>query len=101
MEADLLIHKLAASGSFVSTHLHIGDLSRCSQFSPAQVEQLIEIVQSNHQVGWIVGDPDVRAFYSELLDRYGDSMSQEAAAELQAILSPKSKDHPENDEPAF
>jgi hypothetical protein len=61
-ERDLLIERFANSSSFFNTHTLIAKLVGQSEFSLAQVEQLIEIPDSNNQVGLIVGDPDVHAF---------------------------------------
>jgi predicted nucleic acid-binding protein len=97
VESDLLIQRLAASGSFASTHVHIAGLAACSQFSPAQVEQLIEIVKLNNQVGLIIGDADVHAFYAGLLDKYGKVINPDAAAELASKL--KSEESTNDDTP--
>lgn len=58
-----------------------------SEFSPAQVEQLIEIPDSNNQVGWIVGDADVHSFYKHLFQKYGDKIQEDAAKNLAEIVS--------------
>jgi len=86
IERDLLIQKLFKSGSFANTHSYIAKLSSQSDFSPAQVEQLVEIPASNHQVGWIVDDPDVHDFYKMLLEKYGDEIQAEIAKKLAEIV---------------
>ena len=87
VERDLLIQKLAKSGSFASTHAYIGKLLSQSEFSPAQVEQLVEIPGANSQVGMIVGDDDVHQFYVCLLQKYGDKIQKPAAAKLAEIVA--------------
>jgi PIN domain len=67
LERDLLIQRLAQSSTFANTHVVIAKLLVQTDFSPAQVEQLVEVPDSNSQVGWIIGDADVREFYSMLL----------------------------------
>ena len=91
IERDLLIQKLASSVSFANTHLVIAKLAIQPDFSPAQVEQLADIPKFNNQVGWIVGDDDVHAFYKRLLDEYGDQIQQDAAKKLAEIVG---KDEP-------
>jgi hypothetical protein len=53
---------------------------RCAQswlLAPKQVERLIKIPSQNNQVGWIIGDSDVHAFYKKLLDKYAKLLKQE------------------------
>jgi hypothetical protein len=85
-ERDLLIEQLANSGSFASTHLLIAKLAKQPDFSTAQVEQLVNIPESNNQVGWIIGDPDVHEFYSSLLQKYGARIQKEATDKLSEIV---------------
>jgi predicted nucleic acid-binding protein len=81
-----LIEKLARSGSFATTHLVIENLNNIGDFSDAQVEQLIEIAELNNQVGWIVTDSDVSAFYRRLLERHESTISQEKREVLRNLL---------------
>jgi predicted nucleic acid-binding protein len=87
VERDLLIQKLAESGSFATTHVLIAKLLAQPEFSPAQVEQLVEIPGLNNQVGWIVGDPDVHSFYKGLLQKYGDKIQEDATKKLAEIVA--------------
>ncbi len=87
VERDLLIQRLRDSGSFVTTHSVIAKLLGQTEFSPAQVEQLVEIPDSNNQVGWIIGDPDLRVFYVTLLQQYGDKIQKAAATKLADIVA--------------
>jgi hypothetical protein len=86
-ERDLLIERFANSSSFFNTHTLIAKLVGQSEFSLAQVEQLIEIPDSNNQVGLIVGDPDVHAFYAILLQQYADKIQKTAASKLAKIVA--------------
>lgn len=92
VEKDLLIQKLAASGSFATTHVVIGALSKYSQFSSTQAEQLVEILKSNNQVGLIIGDADVYAFFFALFDKNKELIAPQAATDLGALLASNSKD---------
>jgi PIN domain len=86
VERDLLIEELSESGSFAQTHIVIGKLFKHTDFSATQIEQLVQIAQSNSQIGWIIGDADVRAFYQSLL-KHKDKLSTEAGDQLQALVS--------------
>jgi predicted nucleic acid-binding protein len=100
IERDLLIQKLASSGSFLNTHTVIAKLATQPEFSPAQVEQLADIPKSNNQVGWIVGDADVHDFYKRLLIEYGDKIQQDATKKLAEVLE-KDQSAAENGVPDF
>ena len=85
IEKDLAIQELADSGSFIATHLAIGSLSKHSEFTPLQIEELVRIAQSNNQVGWIVGDPDVHDFYKSLL-KNKDQLQRDVVEQLQELV---------------
>ncbi|MEH2543817.1 hypothetical protein V1283_000462 [Bradyrhizobium sp. AZCC 2262] len=72
-------------------------MSKQSEFSPTQVEQLAEIPQSNHQVGWIVGDDDLRNFYKSLLDNYGDKIQAGVASKLVKLIAEEEPNLAEDD----
>ena len=86
VKKSMLIEKLAKSGSFATTHLVIAKLESMDDFSPAQVEQLIQIADMNSQVGWIIGDDDVLAFYSKLKEKYAGAISAESLGTLDQLL---------------
>lgn len=94
-----LIEKLSKSGSFATTHLIIEKLSAIGDFSPAQVEQLIQIAEMNNQVGWILVDDDVLAFYKKLKDKYSDSISSQSLESLDQLLPLEEQQADENEIP--
>ena len=65
-----LIQQLSESGNFVTTHGIIKMMTRYSDWTDTQVEELCEIANKNSQVKWILGDPDVLEFYSDLIANY-------------------------------
>lgn len=87
IERDLLIQKLAGSKSFATTHLLTAKLVDQPEFSPTQVEQLVEIPELNGQVGMIVGDADVHNFYKMLLQKYAGKITVDAATTLAKIVA--------------
>lgn len=89
-----LIDRLSKSGSFVTTHSVISSLSKHSEFSKNQVEELTEIAELNSQVNWIMTDPDVFEFYKGILEKYGDTMSEKSKAKLHSLIYPESSEIP-------
>lgn len=87
LERDSLIRRLANSKSFATTHIVIAKLSTHTEFSPSQVEQLVEIPDGNGQVGLIIGDADVHEFYAALLQQYGDKIQKPAADKLVELVA--------------
>lgn len=94
VERDLLIQRLSESYSFARTHEIIAKLLTQSEFSPTQVERLIDIAQTNNQVGWIVDDDDVHEFYVLLSQKYGKEIQQDAAQKLTTIVEKGNKGLP-------
>lgn len=86
-----LIEALAKSSTFATTHLIVEKLNEIVDFSPAQVEQLIQIAQKNTQVAWIMGDIDVLAFYTKLLNEHSNNISIEALETLTKLISEEEK----------
>jgi hypothetical protein len=84
-ERDLLIEELRASGSFARTHAIMAKMLRHTDFSAVQIEQLVQIAQTNGQVGWIIGDPDVHDFFASL-QKQQSKLSPEVAARLDALV---------------
>lgn len=87
VERDLLIQQLVGSTSFASTHGIVAKLAAQTEFSPAQIEQLVDIPTFNNQVGWIIGDADVHDFYKSLHQKYHDKIQSAALEKLAAIIA--------------
>lgn len=66
-QKETLIRYLAQSGSFAMTHKYIGQLSKYTDWSVQQVEELCAAAIENSQVQRIFDDDDVFAFYQALL----------------------------------
>jgi hypothetical protein len=97
VESDLAIMNLSNSRSFASTHVHIAKLDAFDQFTSGQVERLVKIPAQNNQVGWIIDDADVHAFYSKLLDKY-EKVLKTGDLEMLEELVEKGKQKPEIDD---
>jgi predicted nucleic acid-binding protein len=101
VERDLLIKQLAGSGTFAKTHAVIAKLSKQTEFSTDQVEQLVKIAEQNNQVGWIAEDSDVHEFYASLWKKYGDKIQPDALADLTAFVEKGVPKEVEDDEVPF
>lgn len=62
LEKELAISSLAQSGSFQATHLAIAKLATFTDFTDAQIRELVEAAITNSQIFWISGDGDVKNF---------------------------------------
>lgn len=69
-KTDLLI-ALENSRSFARTHEIVKKLSRHGTWSHEETEQLCYIAVNNSQVKYIIGDSDVKQFYSRVLKNAG------------------------------
>ena len=96
VESDIAIGDLSKSGSFATTHICIAELAKFEEFSVEQVERLVKIPSHNNQVYWIIGDPDLHAFYSKLHDKYAKALQKEDA-EILADLASKGEPEAEDD----
>ncbi|MFK0207020.1 PIN domain-containing protein [Agrobacterium sp. NPDC090283] len=65
-----LIAELAGSGSFATTHTVIARFPENPEFTDAHINELVDILHNNSQVGWISDDADVQAFYAPVLARF-------------------------------
>lgn len=88
VERRMAIQKLSDSGSFYSTHLAIAQLNKFNDFTPAEVEDLIEIAILNGQVGAIMTDVDVASFYAKQVDANKDKIDPGAIKMLNELLYP-------------
>lgn len=69
---DLII-SLNGSGNFNTTHTIIKKLSRFDEWEPDEIDMLLEIALNNHQVGFILNDNDLKAFYRSIIGRLPES----------------------------
>jgi hypothetical protein len=61
------------------------------------VERLVKIPAQNNQVGWIIEDADVHAFYVKLLDKYANDVKKDDLDILKELVE-KGKPKPEIDD---
>ena len=87
LEKDLAIKDLSTSSNFASTHSRIERLSKFSEFSKSQVNELCEIALSNDQVTWIITDADVKEFYQNLIDTYENLIEKEYLDKINKLFA--------------
>ena len=69
-EKDKLIIQLSESGSFYRTHKIIEKLNEFSDFTRNQQDDILESAVDNSQIYQIIGDNDIREFYSGIIADY-------------------------------
>lgn len=87
LEKTLAIDALIASPNFRSTHLAIQKLSAFAEFTPVEAANMIEAAMSNSQIRQIIGDVDLREFYSILAERFCDQLEPANVAWLREALA--------------
>jgi hypothetical protein len=94
-ERTTAVSQLCNSRCFTATHVAIAKLANFAEFEIAEVEQLLDAVQDNSQVGWIRGDPDVDNFFRRLISEYWLRLTpqyRQLAAELFLEVSDDGKE---------
>ena len=84
LEKELLIRDLANSENFAQTHQVISRLSKFSEFTSAQVNEIAQAAISNSQVRWIIDDADVEGFFKPISQR--KDLDSEVRKELVGLL---------------
>lgn len=86
-EINELITKLGESESFSITHLIVAELSRFTDFSDDQANQIVTAILGNNQVHWIIGDEDVYDLATRTIEGREAAIDDENLAELKALLA--------------
>jgi hypothetical protein len=81
-EKDLLIADLANSGSFARTHSLIAQLNQFEDFTAPQRDAIVAAAVSNTQVGYIIGDHDLREFFTRVVVGHEKKISDPGLAEV-------------------
>lgn len=87
LEKDLLIQELASSTNFAQTHRVISRLSRYSDFTQAQANEIVAVAVTNNQVYWIARDPDVHQFLTAVVNGREQQIDPENLRRLHYALS--------------
>jgi len=87
LEKELLIRNLAESRNFAQTHLVVGKLSKFTEFTATQLNEIIDAAISNNQVSLIIGDSDVYEFLKNITDGRDDDVEPENWKEFQTLIA--------------
>ena len=90
---NILIEKLAKSGSFATTQAVVGALLKQPAFTTEHAEELVNIAQLNNQVGWIIGDSDVKELYVKIQNDNGGNIAEESKKALDKMLAEADEDN--------
>jgi predicted nucleic acid-binding protein len=93
IEKELLIKELSESTSFASTHTSISKLSRYSDFTIVQVDEILEATISNTQINWIITDNDVKDFICTIIEGKEDRINEDNLRKINELI----KDEEESD----
>jgi predicted nucleic acid-binding protein len=103
LEKELLIRDLTNSPNFAQTHKVISRLSKFTEFTTAQVNEIAQAGISNNQIRWIIDDPDVEAFFKAIAQR--KTVDPDVRKELGRLLVKPAKsdavEEPDDDEIPF
>jgi len=87
LEKDLLIKELTESMSFANTHNIISRLSKFSDFSRSQINDIVKAAVSNNQVYWIAQDSDIKTFFDSLLKDKENLVDSDSLKRLKYALT--------------
>jgi hypothetical protein len=74
LEKELAIDALVSSPNFRSTHLAIQRLTSFVDFTVDQVLTMVEAASTNSQVRQLLQDADVKMFFTDIAERFGESI---------------------------
>ena len=83
LEKELAIISLANSAGFRTTHMSIAKLSKYTDFTDQQVNDILLAAINNNQVYWIKDDDDVKGFLNGLINSRRDNIDQEVLEQFE------------------
>jgi hypothetical protein len=98
LEKELLIRDLASSVNFAQTHNIVSKLSKFTEFTTAQLNEIVEAAISKNQVSWIIDDPDVESFLKTLTSGRARDIKPENHKELQRLMTKTAKVNEQDDD---
>ena len=101
IEKELLIKELSRSSSFADTHIAISKLSKYSEFTVAQVDEILEAALSNSQILWIIKDEDVKEFISTVKEGKESKLNEANLKEISNYLTDDETETPASEEEEF
>lgn len=86
------IERLENSSNFATTHKAIAALSEYDDFKDVEIKRIVSAYLENSQVGWILGDDDVKIFARKVIALAKASDTKEACAQLKEQLDELDED---------
>ena len=86
LEKDLLIKELASSSNFTETHVVVSKLSRFSDFTQSQLNEIVAAAVSNDQIHWMANDGDIYQFLSSVVRGREDLIDPNNLARILYVL---------------
>jgi hypothetical protein len=93
LERELVISRLIGSESFMQTHAAIAGVSQYVDFTPEQAQALIEAANRNTQIRRILEDEDVRQFFTDVANDFGDVIDPATLSEFWEYFEPDDWDY--------
>jgi len=87
VEKVLAVQRLLESFSFSETHAAIKSLTEYQEFTQEQVAKMLNAIENNSQIGWILSDEDVTSFAKKLIALAKSDEAKEAAETVRASLN--------------
>lgn len=86
IEKELLIKEFAISANFANTHTAVRKLLKYSDFTVAQVDEILESTISNNQIHSIITDGDVKEFISAVIAGKESKLNEENLNKIYELL---------------
>jgi predicted nucleic acid-binding protein len=92
LEKEVLINGLANSGSFASTRRILRKLSKISDLTDAQLNEVVLATIINSQVSWILHDEDINGYVRQLIQGHESNIDPDNLRKLNELLDPPEPD---------
>jgi predicted nucleic acid-binding protein len=92
LEKELLIQNLVRSSTFERTRKTLRGLVRFSDFTDAQLDEIVTAAISNNQVYWIAGDADINRYLKKLIVGNESRVDARKMEKYQNLLNGNSPD---------
>lgn len=99
MEKKFAILSLINSVNFASTHYAIAKLSKFTDFTDEEINELVYAAVSNNQINLILLDEDVKAFYTNLIKNKTGVIHPDTLMQFKAVILAENKDEPDTSLP--
>lgn len=92
LDKDYLIRELSGSNCFSTTRKVIAKLRRYFDFTPTQLNAIVDAAISNSQVYWIISDKDIKQFLSSRISGKEHCIDEINLKKLKEVLAVEDSD---------